>query len=223
MIDVFPLSKLEFEYRGMTGKEEDLLTNEKLVKSGRALNMLIKGCIESIDGKPITEQDIIKLKAPDRLYAMVRIRQASYGDVIEVEALCTNNRCKHRNYADVDISMLEVKTEDVKETDSIEIDGKKVTFGHLDGNGEARLLKVNKAEILSESMSARIIEIDGIHPNGVSKWIKDLPVAERLKLRKAMESIDCGIVTKVEVECEECETPITVRIEQAQGFFFPEM
>ena len=203
--------------RGMRGHEEDILTDEKKVKSGEAIDEILKGCILEINGEPATASKIAELRSPDRLFCMVKIRQETYGDIVEYEHACG---CKHVNYGEVDLSRLPFKERPEGDEFTIEIGGKKVTFTWLDGRKE-KILSKEKNDVITVGMMLRIKEVEGVHPNGVRVWLKDLPAAERMKLRNAMSETDCGIQTLVEIDCEGCGRPNRFRVEGQSSFFFP--
>lgn len=222
IVKQLPFSHKEVIFRGMTGNEEDILFDEKKVKKGDAVNEILLNCIESLDGKKPTMKDILEFKAPDRLTLLVWIRQESYGDIIE-NAEITCRRCKHTNIVDIDLSELPYKESDTEEdTFTVAIDGKQVIFGHIDGKQEKKLLNIDK-DLMTMGMLIRIKEVEGVHPNGIKKWLKGLPVKERNALRKAMQETDCGIDTEITLQCEECGSKIVTRVESLANFFFPQM
>lgn len=224
--DRLPFSGQEFEYRGMTGHEEDILTDEKKVKKGDALDEVLKNCVLSIEGEKPSISTIRSLKSPDRLYILLMVRKESYGSFMEnVEVTCPNPRCRQTNLVDIDLDELEyVENKMEGDTVEVEIDGKKVIFGHLDGNDEKKLAnRKDTKDILTIGMQMRIQEVEGVHPNGIKKWLKDLPVKERMKLRTEMEKTECGINTVIEFPCDECGKTISQRVEGLPDFLFPQM
>ena len=85
---------------------------------------------------------------------------------------------------DVDINALNFKERptDMGETEEIEVDGTKVVLKHMTGVEEQRINTLKKRDgILTEGMFQRIEEVVGVHPNGVKRWLKDLPIKERTK------------------------------------------
>ena len=56
-----PLSGKIAVVRGMTGHEEDLLTNKKLMKTGKAIDKILASCTVELDGKKPTEMDMTML------------------------------------------------------------------------------------------------------------------------------------------------------------------
>lgn len=201
----------------MTGHEEDLFTDEKKVKSGKAVEEVLQNCILTVDGEKTSSAKILGLQSPDRLFALVKVRQETYGDIVEYEATC---QCKALNTGEIDLSELEVKEAPAEREFETTIGGKTVRFTWLDGTKEQKLAKL-KTDVITNSMLLRIIEVEGVHPNGIKKWLQELPGKERLALRNAMNETDCGITTAVEVPCDECGRTLTVRAEAQQSFFFP--
>lgn len=220
--------------RGMTGHEEDMLTNRKLMKSGEIINKIMGNCMVELNGEPGNEKRFMDLRSPDRLFALIEMRRLSYGDIVPMELNCVDRDCGGVTRVEYDLSYLPMKeaTDEQKVDDPVfttVVDGKVVKFTYMDGHKETKLAKLtrnnkdNEAELLTLGMMMRIIEVEGVHPNGLRKWLKDLPVRERRKLREAMEETECGYDTTITVACEECGRPIRVRVEAQPGFFFPEM
>ena len=113
-----PLSGKIAVVRGMTGHEEDLLTNKKLMKTGKAIDKILASCTVELDGKKPTEMDMTMLNSPDRTFLLVKIRELSYGEIIEnAEIKCRNTDCGHRMYFDIDLTTLEVKEAEEKDPD----------------------------------------------------------------------------------------------------------
>ena len=82
----------------MTGVEEDLLTNQRLIKTGEAINQVLANCIKRIgDNDSPGMKDILDMLSGDRLFALVRLRQVSLGDEVELELACPNIACGERN------------------------------------------------------------------------------------------------------------------------------
>ncbi|MCK7511757.1 MAG: hypothetical protein MZV70_52080 [Desulfobacterales bacterium] len=79
-------SGIEIELREMTGAEEELLTNQRLIRTGDAVNQALKNCIVRLgDNDEPTVKDVLDLLSGDRLFILVRLRQISLGDEVELE------------------------------------------------------------------------------------------------------------------------------------------
>jgi len=214
--------------REMTGHEEDLLTNEKLVRSGKALNQILAATILDIDGdSPVTEEMVLTLKSPDRLAALIELRKLSYGNMVDIKLECSNKNCNGEYWGEYDLGLLPIKEAPDKDPEKIftaTIDGKLVKVGYMDGRGEMRVSKAADTgeDIITIGMLSRIKEVEGIHPNGVSKWLKDMSVRERKKLRDLLKDTDYGYDTSIEVRCESCGRKMIGTVESQVNFFFPE-
>jgi hypothetical protein len=46
-------SGIELELREMTGAEEELLTNQRLIRSGEAINQVLRNCFVRLARRPI--------------------------------------------------------------------------------------------------------------------------------------------------------------------------
>lgn len=224
-----PLSGKQVRLRGMTGHEEDMLTDKQLTKKGKVMDNILAACIEAIDGVKPSIADVAKLATADRTFILVKIRELSYGEVIEnAEIICSNKNCREKHIVDIDLSELPVRVSETGDADeetefTLPTSGTKVKFRQLKGTDEQKLAKFGEAEILTVGIQLRLTEVEGKHVNDYKKWLKDLPVRDRSALRKAMEETELGIDTVIKMECDECGTELKVRAEALQGFFFPEM
>lgn len=227
--DKLPLSGKAVRLRGMTGHEEDMLTDKQLVKKGKVMDNILTACIEAIEGTKPTISDVSKLTTADRTYLLVKIRELSYGATIEnAEIVCTNKNCRDKQIVDINLTDLPVRVSETSNEDeetefTLPVTNTKVKFRQLRGTDEQKLAKFGEAEILTVGIQLRLTEVEGTHINDYKKWLKGLPVRDRSALRKAMEATELGIDTVIKVECDECGTEIKVRAESLQDFFFPEM
>lgn len=68
----------EIELREMTGAEEELLTNQRLIRKGESINQVLKNCILRIgENVEPSMQDALDMLSGDRLFVLVRLRQIS--------------------------------------------------------------------------------------------------------------------------------------------------
>lgn len=218
-------------YRGMTGRDEDLLTNVNKVRSGEALDELMANCVSRLavpgaDEKTnIRPTDITKLGQPDRTKLILQIRRESYGDTMRAELKCTNPTCGNQFSVDVDLSQLPEKPAPEGERPypiTITVNGEAVNLkvDYLDGVREKQLAKT-KEDLLTMGMFLRIRSVDGIHPNKVMEWLKDLPVRARKQLRDELMKLECGVQTSSTADCPSCGEEVAFDVQQQPGFFFP--
>lgn len=226
-------------YRGMTGRDEDILTNQKKFRSGDAIDEVMASCVQSVttgegeDAKTkdyIQVGDIRRLKTPERIALLYAIRQASYGDTLEVELRCTNPSCGEEYSVSVDLKEMdnipcpadyagdgfEVAVEDA------EGESRKVIFDYMDGRREQQLAKQTQG-VATFAMLARIKEVEGVHKNDIKQWLLDLPVRQRQVLRKKMADFECGLDTELRADCTFCGTENSFQPHGTKDFFFPEV
>ena len=214
-------SGIQIELKEMTGAEEELLTNQRLIRSGDAINQVLGNCFVRLgDDTEPSVNDMLDLLSGDRLYALVRLRQISLGDEVELELTCSNMACRMANYTSVNLEELKVTPYSEQREFDYLLPGanKTVRFGFLDGHKEKRLASLREPNITS-AMLIRIVSIDGNAPS--KKILAEMSMRDRGALREEMARVDAGIDTAVEVECEGCGTRIRTRLEAEPAFLFP--
>jgi len=211
----------EVELVELTGREEELLTNQRLIRAGTAINQVLLNCTKRIgENKSPTMEAILDLLAGDRLFILVKLRQISLGDTVELELICPP--CKEANFITVTLGELAVTPYPEEREFSFKLPAskKQVKFSYLNGHKEKQLAAL-KEPSLTSAMLARIISVDGKPPN--KKVITELPMRDRSELRKEMLKVDAGIDTGVEVICQGCGNRIKTRLEGERDFLFPNL
>jgi hypothetical protein len=214
-------SGVEVELREMTGAEEELLTNQRLIRTGDAVNQVLRNCIVRLgDNDEPAVKDVLDLLSGDRLFILVKLRQISLGNEVELELTCANPACRATNPVTIDIDELETTPygEDREFAFTLPGSDRKVRFGYLDGHKEKRLAALKEPSI-SSAMLIRVIDIDGVAPS--KKLMNDMSLRDRSALRQEMLRVDAGVDTRLEVDCESCGTRIRTRLEAEPGFLFP--
>ena len=94
-------SGLTGRIRGMKVREERILSDRKLAKSGGQVDQLLTACWEeTLDPGPYDfgESDIDwgKVLQGDRFYALLQIRAQTYGPDYPFAVACQNDACRHR-------------------------------------------------------------------------------------------------------------------------------
>jgi hypothetical protein len=211
----------EVELVELTGREEELLTNQRLIKTGDAINQVLLNCIKRIgENKSPTMEDILNLLSGERLFILVKLRQISLGDTVEVELVCP--ACKETSFVAVNLEELPITPYPGEQefTFKLPVSKKQVKFGYLNGHKEKQLASL-KEPSLTSAMLARIISVDGNPPN--KKVVTELPLRDRSELRREMLKVDAGIDTEVEVICQGCGNRLKARLEAEPNFLFPNL
>ena len=219
---VFELpSATEVELREMTGAEEELLTNQRLIRTGEAINQVLRnGIVRLGDNEEPSIQDVLDLLSGDRLFILVKLRQISLGDEVELELACASPACGAVNPVTIHIDELEVTPYGKEREFTFELpgSGRIVRFGYLDGHKEKRLAALKEPSI-SSALLIRLIDIDGPAPS--KKLMNEMTLGDRSALRQEMVRVDAGIDTTVEAHCESCNALLRTRLEAESGFLFP--
>lgn len=211
----------EIELREMTGAEEELLTNQRLIRNGDAVNQVLANCTLRIGEKDdVSPTDVLDMLSGDRLFTLVRLRQVSLGDEVELELACPNTACRTKNRATINLNDLPVTpySEDREFVFTLPVSGSKVRFVYLDGHKEKRLAQMQEPSI-SAAMMIRILDIDGSAPS--KKSLNEMSMRDRSALRAEMLRVDAGIDTAVDLDCDSCGTRIRTRLEAEPSFLFP--
>jgi hypothetical protein len=215
----------EAEIRGMTGREEDILTNRKKMQGGDAMDEILANCTKRIGDKTtIQPGDIERLKSPDRLGLLIAVRRETFGDIVNVDLQCPS--CQNQWAVDVDLSQRPVKEAPkdlvLPAEVTLTVNDKPliVRVDLMDGRKEKMVAKTT-ADVVTTAMLARIVEVEGVHKNDMRKWLQDLTMRARGQLRKLMGELDFGMETEVAAECPSCGDEVRFDVKQQPGFFFP--
>lgn len=216
-----PTGKL-VELREMTGVEEELLTNPRLLRSGAAVNQVLRNVTISLDGNTDPSvTDMLDMLSGDRLFILIRARQISLGDDATVEVPCNNPQCGRKNTTTVNLNELQVMSyPDEREFTLTTTTGRVFVYGYLDGHMEMRLAQMPQEDVnIGTGMLMRIRTMDGQAPS--KKTFASLTMKERNELRQDMLRVDGGIKTVIELVCAECGQTLSTRLEGNPSFFFP--
>lgn len=214
-------SGLEAELREMTGAEESLLTNRRLMKGGEGVNQVLRNCLVRLGDKTeIALKDVLDLLSGDRLFLLVKLRQISFGDEVDLTLGCPAKDCGEATDVHIALDDLEVMPYGTEREFIFELPRKKkpVIFTLMDGHMEKRLASL-KDPNLHSAMLMRVKEIDGKAPNRNS--LAELPAFDLNALRAEMQRVDGGIDTTVHTVCASCGARIVTRLEAEPPFLFP--
>lgn len=130
----------------------------------------------------------MNLLSGDRLFALVRLRQISLGDEVELELSCPNSACRMTNFVTVNLEDLKVTPYGEEREFVFKLPGSKkaVRFGYLDGHKEKRLASLRRAPTISSAMLIRILDIDGKAPT--KKSLAEMSMRDRNALRQEMSA-----------------------------------
>lgn len=227
--------------RGMKAREERVLADRKLARSGAQLEQILAACWEeTLDPGPYDfgEQPIDwgKVLQGDRFFAMLQIRILSYGPEYAFSVPCENRGCRARIEWELDLRDLPVRTLSGESRaaflngnrfEAVLPDaGRKVVFRLLTGADERRMTALRRAageRPITTLLGFRLESIDGVEPRDKQRFIEDLGMADVTFLLGEFDRVDCGVDTEIEVECPECFGTTRIELPFEKGFFLPSM
>lgn len=215
-------SGIEAALRPITGNEESLLTDRRLMKNGAAVNQVLLNCLESLGGNDAPAmEDVLGLLSGDRLFLLVKLRQISFGDEVTLSLHCPDPYCGEDNPVEINLEDLTVTPYPAEREFRFKLpkSEKEVVFIPLDGHMEKRLVALKNPGIHS-AMLMRIKELGGKPPT--RKTFLDLPAYDLNALRAEMRVKDGGIDTVIKTSCLACGAVIQTRLEAEPAFLFPQ-
>ncbi|MCG8420104.1 MAG: hypothetical protein MJE77_19415 [Proteobacteria bacterium] len=232
-------SGLTGRIRGMKVREERILADRKLAKSGGQMDELLAACwqqTQDVGPYDFGKSDIDwgAVLQGDRFYALLQIRAATYGSDYAFAVPCENEACRARIEWELDLRDLPVRSlSKASRTALVNGNrfeatlpdaGKRVWFQLLTGADERKLPKVRRHagdRLLSALLAFQILEIEGVEPRGKRAFVEDLTLRDADFLVDEFDRVDCGVDTTIEIECAECFATQDVNLPFGRNFFLP--
>lgn len=228
-----PLHNLkEIEVRYMTAIDEDILTSRSLLRSGKAIDAVLKNCI--LDARINPEE----LLSGDKNALITFLRVSGYGPEYKVEIDCPS--CEETSKYEFDLSQLEMKTLDVEPIEQGENrfhiqlpTGTHIEFKFLNSAEEKEIsdaqdrIKRSTNSPIDRNVTTRlkntIISIDGNNdPSLINQYVDTLNVRDSRALRKYMEDNTPDIDMNQEFNCPHCGHRGEVDVPISVSFFWPD-
>jgi len=216
----------EVELRELTGVEESLITNRRLMQNGEGVDKVLFNCIVRIgDREALTQEDIMNLLSGDRMFVLVRLREISIGNEVELILTCPNANCGEEELVGVNIEELKVTPYGPEREHTIKLprSGETVRYRLLDGKMERRLSDLQRQDknmSIHAALLMRIIDVDGKPPTKMTT--AQMVSADLNALRHDIQRHEGGIDTQVRANCPVCGAKIVTRLEAEPTFLFPE-
>ena len=222
----------EIEIRYMTAADEDILTSRSLLRSGKAIDAVLKNCI--LDARINPEE----LLSGDKNALITFLRVSGYGPEYKVEIDCPS--CEETSKYEFDLSQLEMKTLDVEPIEQGENrfhiqlpTGTHIEFKFLNSAEEKEIsdaqdrIKRSTNSPVDRNVTTRlkntIISIDGNTDSSlINQYVDTLNVRDSRALRKYMEDNTPDIDMKQEFNCPHCGHRGEVDVPISVGFFWPD-
>jgi hypothetical protein len=215
----------------MTAIQEDILTSQNLIASGKMLDALLSSVLKdkSIDPSQFT--------LGDRNAIVIWLRATGYGADYPVMVHCTS--CDTEWKKEFDLSSLEIReleedpdqegyfTINLPQTKSV------VKFKFITAADEMGIIKKSEAIQRKQGspvdhtgtlkMTAAIVEVNGSRdPLTIKSFVETMPVKDSRKFRDTLNSMEPGVIMKQECECPACGSVSTEVIPMRSNFFWPD-
>lgn len=210
-----------------TGKSEAIITDEGLVKSGKAVTKLIHQITKEINGEKPSERTIQDLYTADRRALLLAARILTYGPEMVFDHVCSNPRCQEESEVsirldDEDIIVHNPMPEGLETTITLPASGHVVKLAPLTGNDELRLAKLgNTSDRLIDIALLYIKDIEGMSNARYRQFLQEASARDTQAIRKAADEVEFGPETNIEVECIYCGHKQRVELTSHVNFFFP--
>ena len=232
-------SGLTGRIRGMKVREERVLADRKLAKSGGQVDALLGACWEeTVEPGPYDfgEKDIDwgAVLQGDRFFALLQVRALTYGPTYAFALGCQNDACRSRFEWELDLTELPVRplsdesrtafTDGNRFETTLPDAGVRLWFRLFTGADERKLPQLRKNagdRILSAMLGWRVVEVEGVSPKDKRRFLEDLSMRDADFLVDEFDRVDCGVDTAIEVECPECFSVQEVELPFDRAFFLP--
>lgn len=202
-------------------KDEDLLSNRKLVKSGKAETKLLEAITHAIEDpgpyrvKENGSIDWDEVLTGDRFVALLKNRIYTWGEFLEFSYVCP--RCRQGSRMTINLNDLEIKPlcDDGKNhvangtplVATFPRCGNTIKYRLGRGKDKPRLMRIqkeHKASMASSFLRLFTIEVEGVKQPDLKNFFSDLSAMDSSFLRAEMERNDCGVEQEIEFDCDEC-------------------
>lgn len=229
-----PLSRGEVELKEMSAKEEDLLANQQLIKSGKVLDKLMESLL--VD-KSIRIEDIL---IPDKNAIFIGIRQFSYGSSYPVSITCPG--CSVENKVNINLGELKYKPFDFDNypkgqnafSFKLPNSGIMITYKLLNQSDEKsidaeleQIKKINKENTaeLTTRLKYLLTSVDNNSDRTfIRKFVEEsLSARDSLALRKHMKEHNPDVDMTFDFKCSECGYERRVDVPIGASFLWPDL
>ena len=197
--------------RPMNYEDEIALVSLKDEEGYDPLNLILDRCLNNIS--------VYELLEMDKLYALIKLREISYGDSYRVNVICP--KCKEENPLTIklskDLNILPIP-------DDLE-DPREVLLPTINKPAIVKFPRVRDEQYQAtggavSNMWRFVTSIGGIEDKGViAEAIKQMPIKDRQTLRNAIRGEDFGVETKIKLKCGKCEKLTIIDLPLGEGFF----
>lgn len=223
----------ELEYRQMTAEDEDILTSRSLIRTGKAMDIVLQNCLSD---KSI---NIDSLLAGDRAALTIALRVSSYGAEYVIPVVCPNCEEETKEFT-FDLSKLDMNT---LELEPLSIgsnafpyttkSGIDLEFKFLTGadqkkiTDEQEILKKRAGVVADKAITTRyrhqILSVNGDRDSkAIAEFSQKMLANDSRLFRKFIEDNEPDVKMEQMFECRYCGEKNVVDLPITPQFFWPE-
>jgi hypothetical protein len=229
---------LEAEVIPLTGQEEELLSNAEKAVTAVLVTQILSRCVARIgDIAPVTEEIARSLLVGDRQYLLLKLREATFGDIVQSTVNCPWSDCGEKVDIDFSLENVPVKTSTFKgpiytaelspETAFVDEQGdqhRKIKFRLPNGGDQEALssLIVTNETLAQTKLLERCIKKIGPCKNPGTDIISRLSPKARMEIEKQMDKVAPKVELTFDANCPECQRQFPLPF-ALQDFFIGEL
>lgn len=224
--------KEQVQIRHLTAADEDILTSRSLLRTGKAVDVLLQNCIIDKNIK------VDELLTGDKNAILTYLRVTGYGPDYEVNLSCPS--CSEEKKNNFDLSKLEMNILSIRPVSDGENafpfkmpSGVEIVFKFLNNSEEREINdvqeKIKKAtnspvdKNITTRLKASIISVNGSSDYKViNEYVDMMPVMDSRAIRKYMDDNNPDLIMKQDYTCTSCGYEEEVDIPVTVSFFWPD-
>jgi len=216
----------EVQLTPLTGKEEELLTQNHSQESASLVTSVLSRCVQRLGSiHPVSEDMTRSMLIADRQYLLLKLREMTFGDRVQASISCPWPDCREKvdfNFSIKDIPIkesldkgpfykMELSPQAAFKSENHE-DYRKIVFRLPNGGDQeslSPLLAENEALALSMLLE-RCIKGIGPVENPDEEMIRKLTPLARMEIEKHMAAEAPNVELDMEADCPECGREFTL-------------
>jgi len=226
----------EIELRALTGREEELLVGGRQAESASLITTLLGRCVQRVGAiAPVGEEVARGLLVADRQYALLKLREATFGEQVRANVPCPWPDCGTRvaiSFSTNDVPIeaaidkgptytVVLSPEAMEAADEAE---RTISFRLPNGGDQevlSPLLVENEARALTGLLGRCLLRI-GRDAQPDAETIARLSPRARAEIEQQMERVAPHVDLLMEATCVECGRAFSAPFD-LQRFFFGEL
>jgi hypothetical protein len=223
----------DFDLAFLTGREEELLTQASHPRPATLVTEVLSRSVRRLgDISPVTLEVARNLLVGDRLYLLLQLRRATFGDQVRANLACPWRGCGERVALDFAISAIPVEAPPqpgpvhamTLSAAAAADAGREITFRLPTGADQEELsglLDDNEGRALT-ALLGRCLRRIGLDENPGEEAVAGLSALARAEIEERMRQVAPGVAQTMDARCAACGRAFTAPFD-IQRFFLGEL